>query len=184
MGKLILFNMMTIDGFFEGKNKEIDWHQVDSEFNNFAIEQLDSASTLVFGRITYQLMAGYWPTKKAEVDDPIVAERMNAISKVVFSKTLDRVEWPNTRLYSNNIENVIKALKTNSDKNIFIFGSANLASNVRPFGLIDEYRIMINPVLLGQGQELFRQKNQRLNFKLINCRAFSSGNVLLQYEPK
>ena len=81
MSKMILFNMMSIDGFFEGSNKEIDWHNVDNEFNDFAIEQLNKASLLIFGRLTYELMASHWPSPSARSNDPIVAEKMNSIPK-------------------------------------------------------------------------------------------------------
>src|SRR5579872_7513135 len=118
MSKLILFNMMTLDGFFEGANKELDWHQVDAEFNQFAVEQLDSADTLVFGRITYELMAGYWPTQNGMNDDPDVAYRMNSIPKIVFSRTLDKAEWTNTRLIKDINKDEIENLKSNSVKDI------------------------------------------------------------------
>ncbi|MGC1392296.1 MAG: dihydrofolate reductase family protein [Bacteroidales bacterium] len=183
MGKIILFNMMTIDGFFEGPDKEIDWHNVDNEFNTFAVEQLSNASALIFGRLTYELMAGYWPTAVAQSDDPIVAEKMNAIQKIVFSKTLDKTDWNNTRLIKKNIEHECKNLKQQSDHDVFIFGSANLASALIDLDLIDEFRIMINPIILGQGNVLFKPSNGRLNLRLINIRSFKSGNVLLYYEP-
>jgi dihydrofolate reductase len=180
---MILFNMMTIDGFFEGLNKEIDWHNVDNEFNDFAIEQLTSASFLIFGRLTYELMAGYWPTPDALSNDPLVAERMNSIPKIVFSKTLDKTTWNNTRLIKENIGQECKKLKQRHDKDIFIFGSANLALTFRNLDLIDEYRIMVNPVILGQGNTLFKPAKERLKLKLIKTRSFISGNVLLYYEP-
>lgn len=99
MGQLIFFNMMTLDGFFESENKELDWHTVDDEFNKFSIDQLNSADNLIFGRKTYEMMADYWPTKKAKSDDPIIAKKMNSIEKIVFSKMLDNTNWENTILY-------------------------------------------------------------------------------------
>lgn len=175
---------MTVDGFFEGPNQEIDWHNVDSEFNDFAVEQLSNASCLIFGRLTYQLMADYWPTSTALYDDPTVAEKMNSIPKIVFTKTLDKAEWNNTRLIKGNIEQECKKLKLENDKDIFIFGSANLASALKKLDLIDEYRIIINPIILGRGNPLFRQADEPLKLKLIRTRTFISGNVLLYYEPK
>jgi dihydrofolate reductase len=182
MSKMILFNMMSVDGYFEGPNKELNWHNVDNEFNDFAIEQLSSASLLIFGRLTYEMMAAYWTTPTALENDPIVAEKMNSISKIVFSKTLDNADWNNTRLLKGNLELECKQLKQQKGKNLFIFGSANLASTLSHLGLIDEYRIMINPVLLGKGNPLFRKTKEQLNLKLIRTRTFSSGNVLLFYE--
>ena len=184
MSKIILFNMMTLDGFFEGPNREIDWHNVDNEFNEFAIEQLNNASVLIFGRITYELMAGYWPTSDALSDDPVVAEKMNSLPKIVFSKTLNNPGWNNTRLVRGDPEKVCRELKEKNDKDIFIFGSAGLASKFMHLGLIDEYRIMINPLILGNGKPLFKQSGDRFLLKLIKSRKFRSGNVLLYYEPR
>jgi dihydrofolate reductase len=184
MSKIILFNLMTVDGFFEGPNKEIDWHNVDSEFNDFAVEQLSNASCLIFGRLTYELMASYWPTPTALSDDPVVAEKMNSIPKIVFSRTLDKTGWNNTRLVRGNIEKVCKQLKQENDKDIFIFGSANLATEFKKLGLIDEYRIIINPIILGKGNPLFRPADEPLKLKLIKIRSFITGNVLLYYETK
>jgi dihydrofolate reductase len=175
---------MTVDGFFEGPNKEIDWHNVDSEFNDFAVEQLSNASCLIFGRLTYELMAGYWPTPTALSDDPVVAAKMNSIAKIVFTRTLHKTEWNNTRLVKGNIEQEVKKLKQENDKDIFIFGSANLASAFKKLDLIDEYRIIINPIILGRGNPLFRLADEPLKLKLIRTKSFISGNVLLYYEPK
>ena len=181
---MILFNMMSVDGFFEGSNHELDWHNVDSEFNEFAIEQLNNASVLIFGRLTYELMVNYWSTENALENDPVVAEKMNSIPKVVFSKTLDRAGWNNTKLFAGDAEQVINDLKQQSEKDIFIFGSAQLADTLRQLNLIDEYRIMVNPVLLGQGIALFKETSQKQNLKHIKTKTFNSGNVLLFYERK
>ena len=175
--------MMTLDGFFEGRNKEIDWHKVDNEFNDFAIEQLSTASVLIFGRVTYELMAGYWPTQAALSDDPVVAKKMNSIPKIVFSRTLDRAGWNNTRLVRDDNKKECAKLKQQSGKDIFIFGSASLAATFKELGLIDEYRIMISPILLGQGNSLFKPSEKRLELRLIKTKIFRSGNVLLCYEP-
>lgn len=174
--------MLSLDGYFEGPNKEIDWHNVDAEFNDFAIEQLNNASILVFGRITYELMANYWPTDNALKDDPIVADKMNSISKIVYSNTLHKVDWKNTKLIKDLSENEVKRLKQQYDNDIFIFGSANLASTFINLNLIDEYRLIINPILLGQGYPLFKPMTNRLKLKFQKVRVFKSGNILLYYE--
>jgi dihydrofolate reductase len=183
MARLILFNMMTVDGFFEGPNKEIDWHNVDSEFNEYAIEQLNSADTLIFGRVTYELMAAWWPKADAIKDDPIVAQKMNAIPKIVFSRTLDVAAWENTVIIKEKFEQKIKELKHEKTKNLFIFGSSELASSFRRLNLIDEYRIIINPILLGKGNPLFKEWDAKLKLKLLRLREFKSGNILLVYSP-
>jgi dihydrofolate reductase len=110
MRKVIVFNMVTLDGFIEGPNREIDWHNTDGEFNDYSINQLDFADGLIFGRVTYQLMVSYWPTQSAQKDDPIVAGRMNDLPKIVFSRTLERVEWNNTRLVKEDAAGEISLL--------------------------------------------------------------------------
>jgi dihydrofolate reductase len=183
MSKLILFNMITVDGFFEGPDREIDWHNIDSEFNEYAIEQLNSADTLIFGRVTYELMAAWWPKPEALKNDPVVAQKMNSIFKIVFSKTLDVAAWENTLIIKEKFDQKIKELKHEKSKDIYIFGSADLASSLRRLNLIDEYRIIINPILLGKGNPLFKEWNTKLNLKLIRVKEFKSGNVLLCYRP-
>ena len=162
MRKVILFDMATLDGFFAGPNGEIDWHRVDEEFNEFAIAQLDSADGLLFGRVTYQGMASYWPTDMARTDDPIVAGKMNTLPKIVFSRTLDKVEWNNTRLVKGNVEEEISKLKQQPGQDWLLFGSADLASTLTNLGLIDEYRVMVNPVVLGHGKPLFKDIKEKL----------------------
>jgi dihydrofolate reductase len=95
----VIFQMLTsLDGYFEGPNKEIDWHTVDVEFNEYASNFLDNIDILLFGRVTYELMANYWPTQEALTNDPIIAKKMNNIPKIVFSTTLSNVAWQNTQL--------------------------------------------------------------------------------------
>jgi len=183
MSKLILFNMMTLDGFVAGPNNEIDWHRVDAEFNDFTIAQLDTAGGLVFGRITYLGMASWWPTQQGIADDPEVARRMNAIPKYVFSHTLQSTDWSNTHLLKREALHEMMMLKEHAVKDLFIFGSANLAGTFTAAGLIDEYRIMLNPVVLRQGLPLFQGGSERIELKFQSARPFKSGNVLLTYEP-
>ncbi len=183
MRKVILFNMVTLDGFFAGPSGEIDWHHVDAEFNDFAISQLDTIGAIIFGRVTYQGMASYWPTSQAIQDDPIVAGKMNAISKIVFSHTLAEADWNNSRLVKGSVVEEITRLKQDPGKDLFIFGSADLASTFIQNNLIDEYRIMINPVILGEGLPLIKGVKERIELKLVDVRPFKSGNVLLYYQP-
>ena len=184
MRKVFLFMMVTLDGFFEGPDHNIDWHNVDEEFNDFAIDQLNEIDTLLFGRVTYEVMASYWPTPFAIEDDPVVAGKMNAIPKIVFSRTLDRAEWSNSRLVKENIAEEISQLKQQPGGDLAIFGSANLTMSLLQMGLVDELRLMINPVVLGKGNPLFEGVHEKLNLKLLKTRAFRSGNVLLYYQPE
>jgi uncharacterized protein YndB with AHSA1/START domain/dihydrofolate reductase len=184
-----MFNLVTLDGFFEGPNREIDWHNVTSgpgmeaEFNEYAVEMLNSVDVLLFGRVTYELMASYWPAPDAVKNDPLVAERMNNLPKIVFSRTLDKVEWHNTRLVKDNIEEEIKKMKKEPGKDMVILGSGSIVSELALHGLIDEYRIMLNPVVLGRGKPLFSSIKERLDLKLLKMRTFRNGNVLLYYQP-
>jgi len=183
MRKLFAFNMVTLDGFFEGPNQDISWHNVDEEFNQFAIEQTSSVDTILFGRKTYEGMASYWPTEAAIKDDPAVAGLMNSLPKIVFSRTLQKAEWNHSRLIKDNIAEEILKLKRQPGKEIAVFGSADLLSTLIRMDLIDEHRIMVNPVVLGSGTPLFKDVKEQFNLKLIRSRIFDSGNVLLYYQP-
>jgi len=183
MRKVIFQMMVTLDGFYEGLNGDIDWHNVDKEFNEYAIDLLNSIDILLFGRKTYQMMAGYWPTPDAVKNSPVIAGKMNSLSKIAFSRTLTTVEWENTRLVKDNIPEEMAKLKRLPGKDIAIFGSSDLALTFIEHGLIDEYRIMINPVVLGAGKPLFLGIKTKLNLELAKRRVFKSGNVLGYYEP-
>ena len=156
MRQLFTFNMMTLDGYFEGPGRDISWHSVDDEFNEFAIAQLHEIGTLLFGRVTYQLMASYWPTPAAIGDDPVVADLMNRIPKVVVSTTLDKLEWQNARLVKDHVGDEVARLKRQSGKALAVFGSANFMATLMRLDLVDEHRVMLNPVILGAGTPLFR----------------------------
>ena len=183
MRKVIFQMMVSLDGYFEGPNKEIDWHVVDAEFNEYAVDLLNSADALLFGRVTYELMASYWPSPSATTDDPIIADKMNNLPKVVFSRTLDKVDWKNSRLVKENIAEEVSKLKQQPGKDLAVFGSSNLALTLVQHGLIDEYRIIVNPVVLGNGHPLFKGLKERLNLRLLKTKTFQSGNVMLFYQP-
>lgn len=171
------FLMITLDGFFDGPNLwDIDWHHTDEEFNDFAIEQLDDFDTLVFGRVTYQGMAQYWPGEGAIRDDPQVAGRMNAAPKVVVSRTLHAPEpaWENTTVVKDICD-------LPSDKKLLVLGSAVLTTALLEAGLLDELRIIVNPVLIGAGRSLASSATQRIPLRLLRRRDFRNGNVLLTY---
>jgi dihydrofolate reductase len=183
MRKLIFFMMTSLDGFYEGAGHSIDWHNVDEEFNEFAIAQLDSVDMLLFGRVTYEMMAAYWPTEMAVKDDPVVAAAMNSKAKLVFSRTLSSVTWQNTRLVKDNIAKEVARVKAQPGKDLIILGSSDLSVTLIEAGLIDEFRVMLNPVALGDGKSLFKGLQNLLKLELIKTRTFKSGNVLLYYRP-
>ncbi len=183
MRKLFHFNLVSLDGYFEGPNHDISWHNVDAEFNDYAIPMLDTVDLLLFGRVTYELMAGFWPTADALKDDPIVAGKMNSLAKVVFSRTLDKADWNNARLVKDHIAEEVAKLKKQPGKDIALLGSSNLSLSLIPNRLIDEFRIMVNPLVLGSGTPLFNGIRDRLRLTLTGTKTFKSGNVLLTYEP-
>ncbi len=182
MRKVLVFNLVTLDGFFEGPNHDISWHNVDAEFNDLAEQQLADLGMLVFGRVTYELMASYWPTPTAIENDPHVANAMNALPKVVFSRTLKTADWQNTRLVSTDAAVEVANLKQQAGKDIALFGSAQLQSSLLQTGLIDELRLMLNPIILGRGTPLFKPEDH-LKLTLLDTKPFRSGNVLLIYAP-
>jgi dihydrofolate reductase len=184
MRKIFLFMMTSLDGFFEGPDHDLSWHNVDAEFNEFAAKQAADADTLLFGRRTYELMARFWPTESAKRADPVIAEIMNTRPKFVVSRTLDKADWQNSTLIRDNAVEKIAELKRQPGKDIAIFGSNNLCVSLIPTGLIDEYRIMVNPVAIGVGTTLFVGLRERLSLRLVKTREFASGNVLLCYRPK
>ncbi len=181
MRKVYLFDMITVDGIFEGPDHDLSWHNVDEEFNEFAIKQLQETGTLLFGRLTYRLMADYWPMPAALKDDPIVAGLMNSLEKIVFSTTMDKAEWNNTRLVKENVAEEVSALKTRQGKDIALLGSSGLAVGLMAHGLIDEFRFMISPTVLGRGTPVFAGLEKSVELRLIESRTFKSGNVLLRY---
>ena len=178
MRKVIVSNLMSLDGFFEGPNHELDWFVVDEEFFAYARDMLRGVDTILFGRKTYQHMADYWPSAPAEE----IADQMNNLAKIVFSRTLESVEWQNSTLVKNDAVAEISKLKQLPGKDMVILGSASLASFLLQRGLIDEYRVILNPVFLGSGRPLFQDVKQRLRLKLSRTKLFGSGVVVLYYE--
>ncbi len=183
MRKVILFNLISLDGFFEGPNRDINWHNVDAEFNAFAEEQLKTVEALLFGRVTYELMAAYWPTPAALTDDPIIATAMNSVPKFVFSTTLQKADWENTTLVKGNAAQEVAKLKQQPGKDMFIFGSSDLAVSLMPLDLIDEYRLIVNPLILGDGKRMFEGLDEMYKLELLKSRTFKNGNVLLYHQP-
>lgn len=172
--------MITADGYFEGRNEDISWHRVDEEVNEFIIEQLKTADTLLFGRKTFKVMEDFWPTENAFELDPETAGLMSEHLKIVFSKTKERSAWENTKLVHENAIEEVKQLKEKEGKNIFVFGSADLCKTLIKNNLIEEFRLMINPVTLGKGNSFFHNK---MDLQLLKTKVFGNGNVLLCYRP-
>ncbi len=182
MSRLIMWNLLTLDGFFDGvESWALDWHQDvwGEELERFSLEQLRSADMLVFGRVTYAGMAAYWQSAEGAI-----ATLMNRLPKVVFSRTLDRADWQNTTLVKSDAASEVRELKRHGAGNLFVFGSADLSATLIEQGLFDEYRLGVVPVVLGRGKPLFGRNLSRLRLKLLEARPLSSGCVVLRYEPR
>jgi dihydrofolate reductase len=181
--KLYDFMVMTLDGFYEGPNQEFHWPNVDDEFNEFGIGQLNDTDLLIFGRRTYEGMASYWPTAAAADNDPVVAELMNTLPKLVVSTSLTSADWANTRVVGADVAEEITRLKQQPGKGLAILGSSDLTSSLLGMGLVDELRVLVNPVILGGGRSVFRTIKEERKLELLQTRTFRSGNVLLTYRP-
>jgi dihydrofolate reductase len=181
MRKVFLFMMTTLDGYFEGQDHDISWHNADGEeFAKFAEDQLDEVDTLIFGRKTYELMAGFWPSEEAIKTEPGTAARMNSLLKVVFSRNPISTDWHNVESSTNVVEKM-QELKSAPGKDIAVLASSNLCLTLIEEGLLDEIRIMINPLIIGKGTPLLDGTDKLRQFTLKDSRTFKSGNVLLTY---
>jgi dihydrofolate reductase len=183
MRKLGVFNLVTLDGYFAGEGGDISWHMVDEEFQELANAASNSGDMLLFGRVTYELMAGFWPTPEAIRTDPVVAAGMNKAEKIVFSRTLQKADWNNTRLVKDDMPAEVRRLKQGTGKDLTVLGSGSIVSQLAREGLIDEYQILLNPVAIGKGRTMFEGIRDKIVLKLVKTRTFGNGNVLLTYEP-
>jgi dihydrofolate reductase len=182
MRKLIMWNVVTLDGYFEGEKAwDLDFHQLvwGEELERFSVEQLDEADGLVFGEKTYEGMADYWQ-KEQEGE---VGERMNRIKKYACSPTLEKVDWNNTTIIKDAAIEIPK-LKKEGDGNLLVFGSGELSVSLIKADLYDEYRLCVAPVILGKGRRLFAKGLPYTKLSLLEAKSLKSGGVILRYERK
>jgi dihydrofolate reductase len=182
MRKLILWNVITLDGYFEGeKSWDLSFHNIiwSHEVEQFSIEQLKSADMLVFGKTTYEGMADYWQTTK---DEGETATHMNNVPKLVCSRSLKVADWNNTTIVRDAAAE-IPALKQQGTGNMFVFGSGNLSETLMKEKLFDEYRLLVAPIILGKGRHLFPQGAPNHKLKLLEDRPLSTGGIILRYTP-
>ncbi|MFW9970647.1 MAG: dihydrofolate reductase family protein [Candidatus Odinarchaeota archaeon] len=183
MRKLVMWNMITLDGYFEGEKKwDLGFHELvwGKELDDFSIEQLKTADMLVFGKTTYKGMADYWT--KAEGQEAEIATYMNKIAKIVCSKTLQTADWNNTKIMHDAIPELLE-LKKEGGGNMFVFGSGILSASLMKEGLFDEYRLCIVPVFLGKGTRLFNEGLPYQKLKLLEARPLQTGGVIMRYAP-
>jgi dihydrofolate reductase len=181
VGKLIQWNLISLDGYFEGENKwALDWHKtvLGEEFHAVALQQLRDAEALLFGRVTYEGMAAYWQTATDEI-----ATYMNGLRKYVFSKTLQRADWANTQLVPGDAARAMREIKAQTKGSLYVFGSGDLSASLLEAGLFDEIRVVIAPIVLGRGTTLFGRGLNRVPFKLLESRPLSNGSIILRYRP-
>lgn len=186
MKKITVFDHVTADGFFAGPHGEIDWFKSikkDDEYDEYTHKQSKSGGALIFGHTTYEMMKSYWPTPDAIKNDPGMAKVMNDSPKIVFSKTLKSVEegpnWKNISLFHEIKPEEILKLK---EEDLTILGSGTIVQQFANFGLIDEYNLVVVPVILGAGKHLFKDV-KKMNLKVLEARSFKNGIVVLRYQP-
>jgi dihydrofolate reductase len=189
MRKLTVFNFMSLDGHYADPSGDTSWHahdpsdEVGQAGNAFAVERLRSRSTLLLGRVTYQLMASFWPTPAAKQLLPDLAAGMNESPKIVFSRTLEKADWQNTILMKEDVVESTRRLKRTHGTDLAVLGSASLLRQLAEADLIDEYDLMVDPVLLGAGPSIFDGLTRSHPLKLKTTRVLPGGSVLLAYVP-
>lgn len=188
MGKITVFNYVTLDGFYAGPNGEIDWFKdikKDKKFEKYTHKQSQSGNTLLFGRTTYEMMKSYWPTADARKNDRDMAKVMNNSPKIVFSKTLSSVQeeahWKNIRLFHEIDKKEITQMKKLENTDFTLLGSGTVVQQFANRGLIDQYALVVVPVILGAGKPLFMDV-KKMNLQLLDARAFKNGIAFLIYE--
>lgn len=188
MRKLLVTMWVTLDGFIAGPNGEMDWvtRLYDAAMGQYEDAVVSAADTLLLGRVTYESFAGSWPNVP---DNPIVSEgereyarKLNAMRKVVFSKSLDSVDWNNSMLVNEIVPEEIEKLKQESGRDMIIYGSASVVQELTNLGLIDEYQLLVHPVVLGSGKPLFSGIRDTVNLSLVEAKQLPSGVTLLRYE--
>ncbi|MEO6603517.1 MAG: dihydrofolate reductase family protein [Polyangiaceae bacterium] len=183
MRKLLVFNQVSLDHFIADRTGDMSWaHKSDPEWNDWVASNASGGGELLFGRVTYQQMENFWQTPAAHDVMPVVADRMNRLPKVVFSRSLRKAEWQNTRLIQSELGAAVQALKNESGPDMVLMGSASIVSQLAALDLVDAYQVVINPLILGSGKSMFSALAQPLELKLVSTRVFQNGNLALTYE--
>ncbi|MFC4004958.1 dihydrofolate reductase family protein [Prauserella oleivorans] len=180
---LYSFIATSADGYHEAPGRNLDWHNVDDEFTEFSLDQLDHTGAIVFGRVTYEGMAQFWQSPTAWETDPETTRRMNALPKAVVTRTLTSADWPDTRVLDDPAKvGPLRDDVAGTGKDVAVFGSSTLAARLVELGVVDEIRLLVMPVLLGEGTPVYRGIG-RSRLELVATRPFASGNVLHTYRP-
>ena len=190
MGKIITTTWVTLDGYIAGPNGEMDWvaEHYDAAMAVYETEIVSQADTLLLGRVTYQSFAGSWPhvpdSPNASEGEKAYARMLNAMRKIVFSRSLESVEWNNSTLRKEVVPEEIEQLKQESGRDMLIYGSASIIQTLTNMGLIDEYQVLVHPLIVGGGKPLFHNIGHQVKLKLVNTKTHPSGVVVLSYQPR
>lgn len=184
MPRLNMFNNISLDGYFTDANNDMSWAHAgadDPELREFTTNNAKGAAALIFGRVTYQMMASFWPSPQAAAAMPDVAKGMNQARKYVFSRSLQKTDWEGTTILSGDPVAEIARMKQQNGPQMTLLGSGSIVSQLAAAGLIDDYQLLVCPVILGGGRTLFEGVKRRPSLKLANSRAFKNGRVFLHY---
>jgi dihydrofolate reductase len=185
--RLFVSMIVSVDGYIEGPQRELDWFvENDPQFEQYADEMIDSVGLALYGRRAYELMVQYWPNAEVNPRSPTdlsFARRMNALPKLVLSRTLERATWNNTRILRDNVGETIAELKRAPGKPIVAWAGAGLVATLSGLGLVDEYRLIVNPVLLGAGTPMFQGLPGRRHLRLTRTTQLGRNVAVLCYEP-
>lgn len=185
MRKIVAFEQVSLDGFFVDAKGDMSWaHKQDAEWNAFTAGNASGNGALLFGRKTYDMMASFWPSPMAMQTMPEVAEGMNRLAKFVASRTIESASWRNTTVIKGDLVTSIREMKKSDGPDLVILGSGSIVSQLTGAGLIDEFQIIVNPLILGQGRTLFEGVSEKVLLRLKKTRGFGNGNVILYYEPQ
>jgi dihydrofolate reductase len=184
MPRLLVFNSVSLDGYFSGPNGDLSWaHKSDPEWDAYVADNTKGESVLVFGRVTYDMMASWWPTPAAMKAFPTVATKMNNAQKVVFSRKMKKASWQNTLVMSGDLAAGIRRLKREPGPDMTVLGSGTIVAQLTDANLVDEYQVVVNPIVLGNGRTMFDGVKEMVKLRLARTRAFQNGNLLTVYEP-
>jgi dihydrofolate reductase len=185
--KVTVFNHTSLDGYFADANGDMSWahRNADAEWNQYSAENAEQGvADFLFGRRTYEMMASFWPSPQGMKSEPKIAERMNSAKKLVFSRTLDKATWNNTTLVKEDLIGYVRKLKSEAGQDLMIFGSGTIVSQLTQERLIDSYTVVVNPLVVGSGKNMFDGVREQARLKLVDSRAFKNGNMVLSYELK
>lgn len=181
MRKIFLSVMVSLDGFIEGPDKNINWHVWDQDMDNYMSDFFKGIDRIILGRVAYELMADYWPTSAAESENSLIAHKMNKLHKLVYSRSLESARWRNSEIVRDLVKEDVLKMKDQGEKDIVIFGGGGIIQEFIHHDLIDEYRLIVNPVVLGRGNRLFAEGSVPRNLKFLQAIPKTSGNVVLCY---